>query len=111
VDGPSAASGLPALAALDAAQSASVARAGAAARLDDREQAAKMFEELLATMLVREMRRGLEGGFFGGGAGSDIYEGWLDENVGRELSRSHALDLAQAIRLSLGSGGAPEEIR
>jgi len=88
--------------ALESSRRAGLDRAVSAARGDDREEAAKMFEELLATMLVREMRRGLEGGFFGGGAGSDVYEGWLDEHVGRSLAQSQALDLAQAIRLSLG---------
>ena len=42
-------------------------------------------------------------GSFGSGSGSDVYEGWLDEHVGKALSRSHALDIAQSIRLSLGS--------
>jgi Rod binding domain-containing protein len=72
-----------------------------AAGRGDTDKAAKMFEELLATMLVREMRRGLGEGFFGGGAGSDVYEGWLDEHVGRSLSSDGSLDLAQAIRRSL----------
>jgi len=90
----------------DAASQASAVKASLAkdvAASGDKERAAKMFEELLATLLVREMRRGLEGGFFGTGAGSDVYEGWLDEHVGRSLSDSHALDLAQSIRVSLGA--------
>lgn len=73
----------------------------AAARKGDSEKASKMFEELLATMLVREMRRELSDGFFGSGAGADIYEGWLDQNVGRALAETGSLDLAQSIRVSL----------
>ena len=69
----------------------------------DRDKAAKMFEELLGTVLVREMRRGLEDGFFGKGPGADVFEGWLDEHVGHALSATGALDLAQAIRVSLGA--------
>lgn len=76
-------------------------RIGASAREGDSEKASKMFEELLATMLVREMRRGLGEGFFGSGAGSDVYEGWLDQHVGRSLAANGSLDLAQSIRISL----------
>lgn len=75
----------------------------------DPEQAAKMFEELLATALVREMRRGLEDGFFGGAPGSDVYEGWLDEHVGRALARSGTLEVAQAVRISLGRKDAAKQ--
>ncbi len=82
---------------------AKATRARDAAAGGDADQAAKMFEDLLATTLVRELRRGLSEGFFGSGSGSDVYEGWLDEHVGRELSRSRALDLAQSIRISLGA--------
>lgn len=82
---------------------AKAARARDAAGAGDADRAAEMFEDLLATTLVRELRRGLSDGFFGSGSGSDVYEGWLDEHVGRELSRSHALDLAQSIRVSLGA--------
>jgi Rod binding domain-containing protein len=80
-----------------------VSRAREAAGAGDADRAAEMFEDLLATTLVRELRRGLSDGFFGSGSGSDVYEGWLDEHVGKALSRSHALDIAQSIRLSLGS--------
>ena len=85
-------------------QSSRVERAQGTA---DPEQAAKMFEDMLATTLVREMRRGLENGFFGEGPGADVYEGWLDEHVGRSLSRSGMLDLAQAVRVSLGEREVP----
>ena len=102
--------------AADSLARTSLARATQAQRAagsGDTEQASKMFEELLATLMVREMRRGLADGFFGGGAGSDVYEGWLDEHVGRALSDSHTLDLAQSIRVSLGAKGqsAKEEAR
>jgi Rod binding domain-containing protein len=52
-------------------------------------------------MMVREMRRGLDGGFFGSGSGSDVYEGWLDQHVGKSLADTGALDLAQSIRFSI----------
>jgi Rod binding domain-containing protein len=83
------------------AQSAGLERARSAAGAGDPEKAAKMFEELLATMMVREMRRGLDGGFFGSGSGSDVYEGWLDQHVGKSLADTGALDLAQSIRFSI----------
>ena len=95
-----------------AAQAGSLARAGdlqravdagAQARNGKTDQAAKQFEELLATMLVRELRRGLPDGFFGAGAGSDVFEGWLDEHLGRSLARDGVFDLAQEVRVSLGA--------
>jgi Rod binding domain-containing protein len=86
---------------LVAAQSAQLERAQAASDRGDPAKAAKMFEEVLATMMVRELRRGVEGGFFGSGAGADVYEGWLDQHVGKALADTGALDLAQSIRLSI----------
>jgi Rod binding domain-containing protein len=83
-----------------------VTRASAAARRGDAERASKMFEELLATLLVREMRHGVEDGFFGKGPGADVYEGWLDQHVGQALARSGSLDLAQSIRVSLDDKSA-----
>lgn len=78
--------------------------AGDRARAGKVDEAAQRFEELLATMLVREMRRGVEQGFFGEGAGSDVFEGWLDETLGRSLARDNIFDLAQSVRVSLGGG-------
>jgi Rod binding domain-containing protein len=66
------------------------------------EHAAEKFEALLATQMFKQMRTGLDEGFFGNGPGAEIFEGWLDENLGSALSKSGALDLASAIRISLG---------
>jgi Rod binding domain-containing protein len=87
---------------------ARAAKAGATARSGKVDDAVKNFEELLSTMLVREMRRGVEDGFFGGGAGSDTFEGWLDEHLGRSLARDGVFDLAQAIRTSIGANASPD---
>jgi len=65
-------------------------------------EAAKMFEALLATMLVKEARRSLgEGGFFGKGPGADVFSGWLDQHVGQALADGWDLDLAGMVRTSL----------
>jgi Rod binding domain-containing protein len=50
-------------------------------------EAARKFEALLATMLVKEMRAGLEEGFFGSGPGADTFSSMLDENLGNELAK------------------------
>ena len=78
---------------------AAAARAAADGRVID---AADQFEALLATTLVREMRKGLSDGFFGDGPGADVFEGWLDEHVGGALAESGALDLAGIIKVNLG---------
>jgi len=81
-------------------------RARAAAGEKDAGEAAQGFESLLATMLVKEMRRALPEGFFGAGSGADVFDGWLDEHLGQALAASGALDLAGSIRISLGEKAA-----
>ena len=63
--------------------------------------AAKQFEALLATMLVKEMRQTLSEGFFGDGPGSDSFNGWLDKSIGDSLADSWDLDLAGLVKTNL----------
>jgi hypothetical protein len=64
--------------------------------------AAEMFEVHLATMLAKEARSSLgDGGFFGKGPGSDIFNGWLDKHVGEALADGWDLDLASMVRTSI----------
>jgi hypothetical protein len=63
--------------------------------------AARRFQALLGAMLVKEMRSSLPEGFFGGGAGGDVYGGWLDEHVGAALAQRDALHLEGMVRESL----------
>lgn len=66
----------------------------------------KEFEALLATMLVKEMRKGMAGEIFGEGSTGDIYGGWFDEHVGRSLAASGAFDLAGLIKVGVESKDA-----
>lgn len=59
------------------------------------------FSKLLATMLVKEMRQALPDGFFGEGAGSDIFNGWLDEHIGNSLAERDGLHLESMIAHSM----------
>ena len=61
----------------------------------------KQFSKLLATMLVKEMRKALPEGFFGDDAGADIFNGWLDEHVGSALAEHDGLHLEQMIAHSM----------
>jgi Rod binding domain-containing protein len=79
-----------------------LAAARAASGRGDGVRAAQEFERLLATLLVKELRRGLPEGFFGGGAGSDVYEGWLDEHMGASLTEGRGLGLRAALERELG---------
>jgi Rod binding domain-containing protein len=63
--------------------------------------AARKFQGVLASLLVKEMRRSLPEGFFGDGAAGDIYSGWLDEHVGESLATRDALHLESMLRSSL----------
>lgn len=67
----------------------------------DHVAAAEEFESLIATMLVKEMRQSLSEGFFGSGPGSDTFAGWLDKEIGENLSRSWQLDLAGMVKTNL----------
>lgn len=69
----------------------------------DTTEAAEKFESLLATMMVKELRKGLGDGFFGKGAGSDIYAGWFDKSIGEALSTDGGLDMAGLIRVGIES--------
>lgn len=72
------------------------------------EVAGERLEALFATLLVKELRRGLPNeGFFGGGAGADTYNGWLDEHLGEALAAAGALDLAGRVKAAL-EARAPE---
>jgi len=80
-----------------------LARAQGVARGGDAVEAAAQFERLFASLLVKEMRRGLGDGFFGSGAGADVYEGWLDEHLGQALSEGRGLGLRVALERELGA--------
>lgn len=73
------------------------------------EETAKKFEEVIATMLVKEMRQALPNGFFGGGIGSDTFEGWLDKNLGQSLAANWDLDLAGMIKAGLDTKQAAQD--
>lgn len=79
---------------------------------DSEQEAASVgeeFEKLFATLLVKEMRKsakglgGEDGGFFGKGAGADIYEGWFDQHVGAQLASENALGLVGLVKAGLGN--------
>jgi len=85
-----------------------VAAAQAAAIEGKEVEAARAFEKLLATQLVRELRRSLPEGVFGGGSGSDIYESWFDEHIGDALAKQDALGLAGMVKTALGRSASTE---
>lgn len=71
------------------------------------EEAAAAFEALLATVMVKELRRGLSDGFFGSKTGADVFDGWLDEHLGQALAGTGALDVAGFIRVNLENQRLP----
>ncbi len=80
------------------------------ARVADRAQelatgnkdAGEQMEELFATMLVKELRKSLPNeGFFGSGKGADVFNGWMDEFLGKQLADEGALDLAGRVKVAL----------
>lgn len=64
--------------------------------------AGREMEKLFSTLLVKELRKSLpEEGFFGSGAGSDIFNGWFDEFLGERLAKEGALGMAQRVESAL----------
>jgi Rod binding domain-containing protein len=83
-----------------------LAAARAASAQGNGAHAARDFERLLATQLVKELRRGLPEGFFGSEAGSDVFEGWFDEHLGDALCEGRGLGLRFALDRELGPRAA-----
>ncbi len=80
---------------------AALSRLSPEERAEKNEATAKKFEQLIATMLVKEMRKGLPNGFFGDGPGSDTFNGWLDTNLGESLASRWQLDIAGMVKTDL----------
>ena len=72
----------------------------------DPQEAAAQFEELLTRILIKEMRKTLPEDGWLSGAGADIYQGLLDEQLAQQLTDSGGLGLAPALASSFGSSGA-----
>ena len=72
------------------------------------DEAAAAFESYFATLLVRELRRGLPEGLFSG-AGSDVYSSWFDEQIGATLSERDALGIGEMIRASIARPDRTQE--
>ena len=62
------------------------------------EEAGARFEAMLGTMLAKELRRGMDEGFFGSGPGADTFQSWLDDFVGRAMAERGALGTADLVR-------------
>lgn len=65
-------------------------------------EAAKAFEGMFASMLVKEMRSSVEGGFFGKGPGADTYGQWFDKEMGNAIAADGGLGLADVLEVQLG---------
>jgi len=99
----------PALSSLRLEQGGAMARAEegslerALRRADggDPKEAATAFQSVLATLLVKELRRALPEGMFGKGPGADVYEGWFDEHLGRTLAERDTLGMREMLRAEL----------
>jgi Rod binding domain-containing protein len=63
--------------------------------------AAKEMEALFATMLVKELRKGIGEGFFGEGPGADTFNGWFDEQLGASVASRGSLGLGEQVRESM----------
>ena len=104
-------SGIQARLGAEGAASASLERLAQSASKMPPAQAAKKFEALFATLLVKEMRKALPDGFFGGEAEGDIYAGWFDEHIGETIARNGGLHLAETVQAWLEHKSAGQTVR
>lgn len=88
--------------AIDSLQSTSTARIEQLGQSGQQLEAAEEFESLFASMLVKEMRQTVDGGFFGKGPGADTYGQWFDTEMGKALAEDGGLGLADVLRVQLG---------
>ena len=86
---------------LSTANTTHAAEAQRLERAGEHDKAAREMETVFGTMLVRELRRALPKGVFGEGAGSDVFEGWFDEHLGKALAEGDALGLSGMVKTSL----------
>ena len=82
--------------AVDTFEQAQLTRLRAASD-DGGARAGKVVEKVFASMLVKELRRGLDNGFFKG-PGSQVYTAWLDEHLGNALTERDTLGLAGMVK-------------
>lgn len=73
------------------------AKATDIARSGNDELAAREFEKLFLSVLVKEMRQSLPEGFFGKGPGASVYGGMFDEVLAESLAAGAGTGLRQAI--------------
>lgn len=59
--------------------------------------AARQFESLVLSMLVKEMRKTLPEGLFGETPGASVFEGLFDQMMGEELASGRGLGLADQL--------------
>jgi Rod binding domain-containing protein len=69
-------------------------------------EAARGFESLLATMIVKELRRALPEGPFGEGTAGEVYAGWFDEHLGHALAEGGGLALDERLAAELARDAA-----
>lgn len=69
----------------------------------DVQRAADELEVHFATLLVKEMRSSLGDGLFGSGPGTDTFEGWFDEHLGRAVAEGGGLELVGLVKAAAGS--------
>ena len=78
------------------AQTESLAEGLVQASPEQVQEIASDFESLFISLLLKEMRQTLDGGFFGGD-GADVYGGIFDMTMGRHLAESKILGVGDMI--------------
>jgi flagellar protein FlgJ len=69
-------------------------------------EAAVAMEGVFMSMLVGEMKKTLQdGGFFGGGPGSDVFDGMFERLMGEEMAKKGGFGLASFVERTLEARG------
>jgi Rod binding domain-containing protein len=95
---------------VDALAQSRIHELGNIAAKDEGAEVGTAIESMFGSMLVKELRRGLDTGFFKG-AGADTYTAWLDEHIGQALADRDALGFAGMVKTFADRKAAEAETR
>lgn len=73
--------------------------------------ACEQFEAVFVQLLLKEMRRGVSGSLFGGGAAGEFYAGLFDWEIARSVSENARLGIGESLFRQLTEFARGREVR
>lgn len=64
---------------------------------------AKQFEQIFVQQLLREMSKSLDGGFYGEGSGSHVYQGLFETVLADKIASQNGIGIAPSVEKSMSA--------